>query len=203
MKKIFIAVMAIAAITFSSCNNGASKSDCCGENDSTCCDSITVEEPGVAEAKEVVQEISAALQSGNAEQTQTAIAKVQEYVKQLIENGDAEKAAQYASQVKAFVEEHQAELKNIAAGNETLGNLINTVVALPTTADAAAQALAGDASALKDAVNAQASDAVEDLKSAAKEKAEEKVQEVKDKAKEKANKAVDDAVNDLKGKLGI
>ncbi len=200
MKKIFIAVMAIAAISFTSCVNNANGS---ADNGSACCDSLTIEEPGVAEAAETVETIASALQSGNPEETKTALEKAQAYVQQLIENGDAEKAAQYASQIKQFVETHQSEINAIASGNETIAGLVSAVSSLPTTAQDAIKAITGDANAVKDAVDEKAADAVEDIKTAAKDKVDEKVQEVKDAAKEKASKAVYDAANKLKGKLGI
>lgn len=201
MKKIFFAVAAIAALTLTSCNNSTSGS-CC-ENDSTCCDSITIEEPGVAEAVETVQSISSALQSGNAEETKSALEKAQAYIEELIKNGNAEKAAQYASQIKQFVNDHKSEIDAIASGNETLAGLVSAISSLPTTTDEALNAISGDASTVKEAINAQASDAVENIKDEAKKKVDEKVQEAKDAAKDKASKAVDDAANAIKGKLGI
>lgn len=196
MKKILFFAAAVAAISFASCTGSANGGN---ENDSIVSDSITVEEPGFEEGKAAVAEIATAVQSGKAEDIQSAIEKAQVYVKQMIENGDAEKAAQYASQIKQFVKDHENEIKSIAAGNETLSNLVNKISTLPTTADEAAKALMGDAEAVKDAakdaVSNAANDAVEDAKNTVKAEADKKVQEAKDAVKAEADKKVQDAKN--------
>ena len=160
-------------------------------------DSLTVEniiEEG-AEPAAVVSAVAEKVQAGDATAAQDAVEALQEELKEIVESGDAEKAAAYASQVKAFVEENAQKLGELNISTLTLNDLINAAKALPTTAaetaEAAADAVKADAEAAKDA----AVEAAQDQANAAAEEAQAKANAAAEEAKAKANAAVEDAAN--------
>lgn len=203
MKKIFIAIAAVAAMTLASCGGQTAQG---GENDTI--DTVVVEESNVeeaqAEAEAIISELAA---DEDATTLAEKAAKAKAYIEQLIKNGDVEAAKAYASKIKQFVEENKAKFDNLKDGTTTITELINGVTTLPTnikeTAEAAAEAVNADANAAKEAVKAaaeaKANEVVEETKAAAEAKANEAV----DKAASKANEAINKAAEDAKKKLGF
>ena len=189
MKKVFIAAMAAAALMLQACGNSANGGQ---QNDSTAVEVPTVEEPIVAEAQEVVNALSAAVESSDAETLKSQVEKSVAYVQQLVNEGKSEEAARYMEQIKQFVSDNKAKIDNIASGNETINGLISTITSTPQTVSEAAKA-----------VSESAETAVEDIKENVKQKADEEAKKATDAVKEQAGKAVDDAANAIKGKLGI
>ena len=190
MKKIFAFAAIAAAMSLTACSGSTGKGT--AEEDSLTVENI-IEEG--AEPAAVVSAVAEKVQAGDATAAQDAVEALQEELKEIVESGDAEKAAAYASQVKAFVEENAQKLGELNISTLTLNNLINAAKALPTTAaetaEAAADAVKADAEAAKDAAveaaQAQANAAAEEAKAKANAAAEE--------AKAKANAAVEDAAN--------
>ncbi len=200
MKKLFM-MAAIAAMSLTACTNKANTAE----------ESLDFEE---ATPEAVVSSLAEKVQTGDATAITEAVETVQTELQKIVENGDVEKAAAYASQIKAFVEQNAAKLQELNVNTLTLNDIINAVQALPaaaqSTAEDAAAAVESDAVAAKDAAveaaKAQADAAVE----AGKAKVNETVEEGKAKANEavqdaadKANKAVSGAINDATNKLKL
>lgn len=190
MKKIFAFAAIAAAMSLTACSGSTGKGT--AEEDSLAVENI-IEEG--AEPAAVVSAVAEKVQAGDATAAQDAVEALQEELKEIVESGDAEKAAAYASQVKAFVEENAQKLGELNISTLTLNDLINAAKALPTTAaetaEAAADAVKADAEAAKDA----AVEAAQAQAQAAAEEAQAKANAAAEEAKAKANAAVEDAAN--------
>ena len=188
MKKIFYAIMAVAAITFSACNGTAQGGD---NTDSIATDSVVAEAPE-ADVDATITALSAALADNDAEQTQTLLEKAQAYIAKLQADGKLAEASAYIAKLQQFISENEEKIAQFTAGNETLNNIVTAVKAIPV--DAAA--LAGDA---KDAVVGAATDAANNAANAATNAANSAVES----GKKEAGKAIDNAAGAAKNALGI
>ena len=185
MKKIFYAIVAVAAITFSACN-GTAKGG--AETDSIAADSAAVAQVPEANVDAIIASLSTAVADNDAEATQTFLQKAQAYIAKLQEEGKLEEAKVYIAKLQQFISENEEKITQLTAGNETLNNIVSAVKALPV--DAAA--LAGDA---KDAVVGAANDAANAANDAANKAVES--------GKKEAGKAIDNAAGAAKNALGI
>ena len=184
MKKIFYAIVAVAAITFSACN-GTVKGD--QETDTIAADSVVAEAPE-ADVDATITALSAAVESNNAEETQSLLAKAQAYIAKLQAEGKIEEAKVYIAKIQEFIAANEEKIAQFTAGNETLSNIVSAVKAIPVDAAAVAE----DA---KDAVVGAATDA----KNAATDAANNAVES----GKKEAGKAIDNAAGAAKNALGI
>ena len=196
MKKIFYAIVAVAAITFSACN-GTAKGG--AETDSIAADSAAVAQVPEANVDAIIASLSTAVADNDAEATQTFLQKAQAYIAKLQEEGKLEEAKVYIAKLQQFISENEETITQLTAGNETLNNIVSAVKALPV--DAAA--LAGDAKdavvgAANDAANA-ATNAANDAANAANDAANKAVES----GKKEAGKAIDNAAGAAKNALGI
>ncbi len=191
MVAAFVAAMSLTACTGSTNANTS-------EEDSLAV--VTLSEG--AEAEEVVNVLEKEVEAGDAPALNKAVETIQAELQEIIESGDAEKAAAYASQIKAFIDQNADKLKELDINTITLNDIINAAKALPVNAENAAEdaaaAVQADAEAAKDAAveaaKAKADEAVEEGKA----KANEAVQGAANKANEAASKAINDAANKLK-----
>lgn len=208
MKKLFALAAVAAAMSLGACTNNAKTAE----------ENLDFEN---ATPETVVNTLVEKVQAGDATAVVEAVETIQAELKDALDNGDVEKATEYASKIQAFVTENADKLKELNVNTVTLNDIINAVKNLPTTAEGvaedAAAAVEADAEAVKDAAKAQADAAVEDAKAKANEavedakaKANEAVQDAKAKANEavqdaadKANKAANDAINDAASKLKL
>ena len=181
MKKILLAVMAVAAISFISCGNKTQQAEAT--------DSTEVAINAEEEANAVIDNLKAFVAAGNAEQLAAGL----EQVKAVVENN-----ADAASAVAVFMETEPEVM--VSAIVETVSNQAEA------TKDAAAGAAEATQNAAAEAVNKTVEDTkaavnkkVEDTKAAVNQKAE----ETKAAAKQKANEAVDNAAKDVKKGLGL
>jgi len=192
MKKLFIMALAVVGLTLASCGE---KSKSGAATDSLAVD--TTEAAAETEAAEITA-LSDQLKSGDASAVEKAITAVKEKYDELVAEGKVEEASKYASQIKAYVEEHAEEIKAAANGNATVAGIIDAVKNLPTTAstavEGAASAVASDANAAKEAVKEGAETAVENAKAAGKAKVEEAKQKAADAVDKKVNEGVDKAL---------
>ena len=202
MKKFFSFAAIVAAMSFAACT-GSTNANTAEE------DSLAFATPEAA-----VSALTEKVQSGDATAIQEAVEAVQTELQEIIESGDTEKAAAYASRIQAFVNENTEKLQELDINTLTLGDIINAVKAAPTTventAEAAADAVEADATAAKNAVEeaakAQADAAVEAGKAKVNETVEEgkkKTNEAVEDAANKANKAASDAINDAVNKIKL
>lgn len=197
MKKIFISIAALAAMTFTSCGNQTAQG---GDNDSI--DTVVVEETGVkdaqAEAETIVSSLADQLKAGNAEGIQAKIEEVKAYIAELLNNDKLEAATAYASQIQKFLDENKDKLDEYTNGTASkLSDALSKAGGLENVASGLLEAVSGKANeaadAAKSAIEEKANEAVEAAKAKAEEKAKEAVENAKSKAYEEGKKAGEDA----------
>lgn len=213
MKKIFFLALGVVAMSFVSCGNKTNE----GENvDSTeVVDSVVV---AADDADAVVAQLTELVTAENKEGVASIVEQVKQKIAELINAGKAEEAASYAKTIQEYLKANAEQIKAITSGNETINNIVNTVVSLPTDAQTITTAAAGllEATAVnaaenvKNAAEAKANEVVENAKEQAAQKVNEQVQKANDKVNEKvnegaqkANDAVNKAANSALKKLGI
>lgn len=232
MKKLFFAIVAVAAITFTSCGN---KTNANAEAaDSAMVDTTALAPETMSTFNALKAQLIKALDEGNAEGVTTALANFEAAYKTLANSGELEDLKGYGMLVKNFVAEQADKIKSVASGDVTIANLVSGIEALPTSAEAtledaksavsekaislaneslqkgaAAEATAeAAAEALKNAP-AAAKEAMENTVSNAKAAAAAAANEAANNAKENmdnaakdAEKKMDDATNEAKKKTG-
>lgn len=188
MKKIFFAIVTVAAISFSACNGTAKGGE---ETDSINADSVVAEAPE-ANVDAIISSLSTAVADNDAEATQTFLQKAQAYIAKLQEEGKLEEAKVYIAKLQQFISENEEKITQLTAGNETLGNIVSAVKAIPVdVANAATDAAEGAKNAVVGAAN--------DAKNAAADAANNAVES----GKKEAGKAIDNAAGAAKNALGI
>ena len=195
MKKIFYAIVAVAAITFSACNGTAKGGE---ETDSINADSVVAEAPE-ANVDAIIASLSTAVADNDAEATQTFLQKAQAYIAKLQEEGKLEEAKVYIAKLQQFISENEEKITQLTAGNETLGNIVSAVKAIPVD-------VANVAEGAKDAVVGAANDAANaanDAANAAAQKATDAANNAVESGKKEAGKAIDNAAGAAKSALGI
>ena len=206
MKKIIFAVMAVAAISFTtSCGN---KTQQAGE----AVDSVAiVDSLSEAAAQEDINAISALFESGDAAKLQEALATVKEKVVTLIKE-NPEVAKEYVAKVQNFLKENADKVKAVAGDSEAAVAAVAALTEIePEKVVSSFIENVGDAATeAKDAAVDAANEKVEEAKAAANEKveetkaaAEQKVEDTKNAAKKKASDAIDNAAASAKSKLGL
>ena len=214
MKRILLAVMAVAAIGFTSCGNKTQQAEAT--------DSTEVAINGEEEANAVIDNLKASVAAGDAEKVSAALEQVKEMVGEFVVN-NPDAAMTYVTTVQNYLKENAEEVKAVVEKNadaaaavatfiETepeaiVNNIVQTVNdKAEATKDAAEEAAvsAKDAAvnaavAAKDAAVDAAKQKVDEANAAAKQKAE----ETKAAAKKQANDAIDDAAKNVKKGLGI
>ena len=228
MRKVILSIMAVAAISFSSCGN---KTENGGDVDSTANEMEVSVLPDWTNAESAVKSLDASLEIGTPEDVEDCVEKMEAQVAKLVEQGKLDEAKAYAEKIQNFVKENKEKLK--ATGSTLISSFVSTtenlnIDNLETTAKDWASTVKAVAegsgekvvSDVKDAVKDAAGDAankmdaakskVDDVKNKvddAKSKVDEvknKVDEVKskvDNAPESAKKAVEDAKNKAKEDL--
>jgi len=203
MKKILLAVMAVAAIGFTSCGNKTQQAEAT--------DSTEVAINAEEEANAVIDNLKAFVAAGDAEQLAAGLNQVKEMVGEFVLN-DPDAAMTYvttvqnylkenAEQVKAVVEKNADAASAVAVFMETEPEVMVSAIVetVSNKAEATKDAAADAAEASKDAAAEAVNKTVEDVKAAANQKAE----ETKAAAKQKANEAVDNAAQNVKKGLGL
>ena len=195
MKKIVLAVMAVAAIGFSaSCGNKTQPAEV--EVDST----AIVDSMATAAAQSDVDAISGLLDGGDATKLQEALGAVKEKIATLIKE-NPEVAKEYVAKVQDFLKENADKVKALVGDNAAVASAVEAVTSIEpdkvvsgflNTVDSAA-------TSAKDAAVDAANQKVDEAKQAV----EDKANEVKDAAKQKANDAIDNAAKDVKKGLGL
>lgn len=188
MRRLVLAVMAIAAIGFTSCNG--SKTGQGPAIDSTSIIGTTdATEQATVEADNLTAELAEKIAANNPEAVQAIIEKAKEKIAEFLAKGDTEAANIYQEKISTFLTENADKIKAVVGEeNETVNTLINAITSAPAAAAAAVEGAAG---------------AVEEAAGAAKDEAQKKVDEAVDAQKKKAAGAIDDAANDAKKRLGL
>ena len=204
MKKILLAVMAVAAIGFTSCGNKTQQAEAV--------DSVAiVDSLASAAAQADIDAISALLNGGDATKLQEALAAVKEKIATLIKE-NPEVAKEYVAKVQTFLKDNADKVKAVVGDNAAVQTAVSAITEtepadivngfLTSVGDAATEAKDAAGDAANQQVDA-AKQAVEDKANEVKDAADKKVQEAKDAAKQKANDAIDNAAKDVKKGLGL
>ena len=204
MKKILLAVMAVAAIGFTSCGNKTQQAEAV--------DSVAiVDSLASAAAQADIDAISALLNGGDATKLQEALAAVKEKIATLIKE-NPEVAKEYVAKVQTFLKDNADKVKAVVGDNAAVQTAVSAITEtepadivngfLSSVGDAATEVKDAAVDAANQQVDA-AKQAVEDKANEVKDAADKKVQETKDAAKQKANDAIDNAAKDVKKGLGL
>ena len=198
MKKILLAVMAVAAIGFTSCGGNKTEQ---GE----AVDSVALIDSLSEEAiQETLNTLNGVIDAKDANKLKEVLddskAKVAELVKQ-----NPELAKAYVAKLQKFLKENKDKVSEFAGKVPGTQDAINAIIS-----DEAGDGLGGLIGAIEDKAESAKEDAkaaanqkVEDAKAAAKKQ----VEDTKAAAKEQANKAIDNAAknaaNEAKKSLGL
>ena len=204
MKKNLLAVMAVAAIGFTSCGNKTQQAEAV--------DSVAiVDSLASAAAQADIDAISALLNGGDATKLQEALAAVKEKIATLIKE-NPEVAKEYVAKVQTFLKDNADKVKAVVGDNAAVQTAVSAITEtepadivngfLTSVGDAATEVKDAAVDAANQQVDA-AKQAVEDKANEVKDAADKKVQEAKDAAKQKANDAIDNAAKDVKKGLGL
>ena len=205
MKKIVLAVMAIAAIVFTaSCGNKTQQAEAV--------DSVAiVDSLASAAAQGDIDAISGLLNGGDATKLQEALAAVKEKIATLIKE-NPEVAKEYVAKVQTFLKENADKVKAVVGDNAAAATALSAITEtapadivngfLTSVGDAATDAKDAAVDAANNAKDA-AVDAANQKIEEGKQAVEDKANEVKDAAKQKANDAIDNAAKDVKKGLGL
>ena len=195
MKKIFVLVMAVCAIGFTSCGNKSAQQAEGAETE-------VVAEEGVLE--NAVSDLAAQLEAGDASKFQEAIEAAKAKVAELLKE-NPELAKEYLTKVQNFLKENTDKIKALAGDNELVSTAVATLVETP--AESIVSNLSEALGNAEEAANAKVEEvkqAAEDQANAAKEAVDQKVDEAKQQAADAVNKGaekVNEKVNDAAAKL--
>ncbi len=193
MKKILLAVMAVAAIGFTACGNKAQQGEA---TDSTAVEVNVADE----EANAAIAALTSNLETKDASKFQQALDAVKAKIAELIKT-NPEAAKQYVARVQTFLKENADKVKAVVGENAAVAAAVSAITDVePDKVVSGLLEQVGDAATeAKDAAVDAANQKVDEAKQAATDKAN----EVKDAAKEKAAGAIDNAANAAKKGLGL
>ena len=204
MKKILLAVMAVAAIGFTACGNKAQQGEA---TDSTAVEVNVADE----EADAAIAALTSNLETKDASKFQQALDAVKAKIAELIKT-NPEAAKQYVAKVQTFLKENADKVKAVVGENAAVAAAVSAItdVEPDKVVNGLLEQVGDAATEAKDAAVDAANQKVDEAKQAATDKANEvkdaanqKVQETKDAAKQKANDAIDNAAKDVKKGLGL
>ena len=194
MKKIVLAVMAVAAIGFTtSCGNKTQQAEAV--------DSVAIVDSLASVAADgTISALAGGLDGKDANKFQEALATVKEKIASLLKE-DPEVAKEYVAKVQTYLKENADKIKELAGENAAIVSAVEAVTAIEpaSVVSGVLNAVDEKANEVKDAAVDAANQKVEEGKQAI----EDKANEVKDAAKQKANDAIDNAANDVKKGLGL
>ena len=195
MKKILLAVMAVAAISFTSCGN---KTQAVAEET---VDSAAIVDSLANEAADAtIAALSERIEAKDANKLQEVIETIKVKVAELLKT-NPEIAQEYVAKVQNFLKENADKVKAVIGDNAAAAAAIAAITDVEPQSvvngllETVGQAATDAKDAAVDAANAQVD--------AAKAAVEEKANEAKDAAKEKANEAIDNAADGAKKALGL
>lgn len=193
MKKFIVAVMAVAAIGFTSCGNKTQQGEAV--------DSVAiVDSIATAAAEEDINAISGLLEAGDAAKLQEALAAVKEKIANFIKE-NPEVAKEYVAKVQNFLKENADKVKAVVGDNAAVAAAVSAVTDIEpaNVVNGLLESVGDAATEAKDAAVDAANQKIEDGKQAV----EEKANEVKEEAKQKASDAIDNAASNVKKGLGL
>ncbi|MBQ5493711.1 MAG: hypothetical protein IIT76_00735 [Prevotella sp.] len=197
MKKILLAVMAVAAIGFTSCGNKTQQADA----ETAAVDSVAiVDSIAQGAAQETIDALSADLEANDVSKLQATLESIKVKIAEIVKN-NPEVAKEYVVKVQTFLKENADKVKALVGDNAAVAAALSAVTDIePASVVNGLLEQVGDAATeAKDAAVDAANQKVEEAKQAAADKAN----EAKEAAKEKANEAIDNAAASAKSKLGL
>ena len=197
MKKILLAVMAVAAIGFTSCGNKTQQTDA----ETAAVDSVAiVDSIAQGAAQETIDALSADLEANDVSKLQATLESIKVKIAEIVKN-NPEVAKEYVVKVQTFLKENADKVKALVGDNAAVAAALSAVTDIePASVVNGLLEQVGDAATeVKDAAVDAANQKVEEAKQAAADKAN----EAKEAAKEKANEAIDNAAASAKSKLGL
>jgi hypothetical protein len=204
MKKFVLAVMAVAAIGFTSCGNKTQQGE--AVDSVAIIDSLAEEAAGC-----MISALGDQLQAGDASKLQGVLATAKDKIVELIKQ-NPEVAKEYVAKVQTFLKENADKVKAVVGDSEAAVAAVAAVTEVdPEAVVKGLLEQVGDAAtAVKDAAVDAANQKVEEAKDAANQKveetkaaAEQKIEEQKNAAKKKTGEAIDNAAAAAKNKLGL
>lgn len=210
MKKIVFTLAAVAAFSFASCGGNKTEKGGVNDSDSTTVVADTTNDPVVAAAQGVTEQLKASV--NDPEKLQAAVTAVQATLQQYLANGDKEAAAKYAKVVQNYINTDAAVKEALTKAEVSLSkdaaaakvdvatNLyetLNGITNVATTSDGAVEKVTKAATQqAQKAASTVANKAVDAAKETATNKAKEEVK----KGAEKAEKAVKESAEKAKAK---
>ena len=197
MKKIFVLVMAVCAISFTSCGNKNAQQAEVAEAETE----VVAEEDVVQNA---TADLAAQLEAGDVNKFQEAIEAVKAKAAELLKE-NPELAKEYLTKVQDFLKENTDKIKALAGDNQLVSTAVSSLVETP--AESIVNNLSAALGSVEDAANAkvdEAKQAAADQAQAAKDAVDQKVDEAKQKAADEVNKGagkVNEKVNEAADKL--
>ena len=197
MKKILLAVMAVAAIGFTSCGN---KTQQAGEVAEAVDSVAIIDSIAQGAAQETIDALSADLEANDVSKLQATLESIKAKIAEIVKN-NPEVAKEYVVKVQTFLKENADKVKALVGDNAAVAAALSAVTDIePASVVNGLLEQVGDAATeAKDAAVDAANQKVEEAKQAAADKAN----EAKEAAKEKANEAIDNAAASAKSKLGL
>lgn len=194
MKNLFPVMVAAATMMFASCGSKT-------EPATEAVDTVVVEQ---AELNAVME----AVEAGDATQTAEALKTLQTRIEELVASGDIEAANKYRYQLEKWYNENKDRVDAVAQDGLTVGQLVEAVKGLPTSAEGAAESAAEAAKAdaqqvgqeVKAAAQQKANEAMDKAQQKANEAAQQATQQAADKANEAVQKPTQKAASKLLGK---
>lgn len=199
MKKILFAVVAVAAICFTSCGNKTQQADAEAVDSVAVIDSLSEEA-----AHASIDALSSVITAKDADKLkdvlETCKAKAVEFVKQ-----NPELAKSYLTKVQNFLKENKDKISEFVSKSPAAQDAFNALISVDAENGLSnfISAIEEKAVEVKDGAEAAAKDAVQEQVDNAKAAAQEKADEAKAAAKEKTNQAIDDAAAKAKKSLGL
>lgn len=186
MRKVILSIMAVAAITFTSCGNKTNEG---GDADSvqTEVEAAADTLAEAADVESVISSLAEGLESSDKATVETKVAEAQGKIAQLIEEGKLDQAKAYAEKIQNFVKENKDKLN--ATGSSLVSSFVSSAEKLDLNN---LEASAKDwASSVKAVAGEAGSKAVSDVEGAAKDAAQTVAGEAGQKVQDAVNKVED------------
>ena len=110
MRKMILAMMAVAAIAFTSCNNKTAKTDVAIDSTSFVEEASSAELAGI-DAENLTKELGEKMAANNPEAVQTVIQQAKDKIAEYVAQGDAEAAKIYQTKINAFLTENAEKIR--------------------------------------------------------------------------------------------
>lgn len=190
MKKIFIAVMAISALTLSSCNNNIKKSN----NDT---DTTRVVDTATNLTENLLFQLQTQLDSKDVNAVQATLAMIQTKYAELLQSGKLEEAKAYLSTVQTFIKDHSGQINSIVGGNTVVTSLATKISNISSSTEETINSTKDNLKETANKVSEKTKESVEEKVEETKKTAKEQINNATDKMSKKTNEATKKAIKDL------